>query len=269
MDQELKTLYEDDSILVFDKPSGLVVNKSMTTKGNTLQDFLETKYSFSPITSIIDPSAEEVDADVDVDTDVDTDVEVEVDANGDVKYLPEDEFKARAGIVHRLDKDTSGVLVVAKTLEAFVSLQKQFKGRKTKKEYVAILHGIVTEPLIEINAPIKRSPKNPMKLAVVAGGREAFTEIEKVKELVFSDAYYTMVKVFPKTGRTHQIRVHTSAISHPVAGDVLYCSKGLLYLDYNHYRRLMLHAASLQFHHPSTHQLVTFTSPLPSDFNVL
>jgi 23S rRNA pseudouridine1911/1915/1917 synthase len=232
---DLKVIFEDNSLIVFDKPSGLIVNKSITAPTDTLQNYLE--------------SLRDVNAEVDEDDDSD--------------------FGARSGIVHRLDKDTSGVLVVAKTPEAFVSLQKQFKGRQTKKEYVAIVHGILADNYIEVNAPLKRNPKSPLKFAVVSGGRESITEIEKVKELKLSDCPYTFVKVLPHTGRTHQIRVHLTSLNHPIAGDVLYCTQNLLEQDASRFHRLMLHAQKLGFFHPATHNFVEFTSPLPSEFMLM
>lgn len=171
MEKEIEILYEDDAILVINKPNGLVVNRSNTNSSRTLQDILDVGKS---------PREE---------------------SSGDEF---EDEFSDRSGIVHRLDKDTSGVLVVAKTQEAFQFLQKEFKERNIYKEYCAVVHGRVEEEIIEIEAPLGRSPKSPLKIAVVAEGKQAFTRVERIKEIDIemdpNKVTYTMLKVLPKTG---------------------------------------------------------------------
>lgn len=237
MEKEIEKIYEDGVILVINKPSGLVVNRSNTNSGRTLQDILEEDYFLKSLKS--------------------TDSE-------------DEEYVNRSGIVHRLDKDTSGVLVAAKSLEAFQFLQKEFKDRNILKEYVAVVHDRVEDEIIEIDAPLGRNPNTPLKIAVVSGGKTAFTRIEKIKdieiELDNNKIAYTLVKVSPKTGRTHQIRIHLAAIGHPIAGDSIYCSNNLLKLDENLFKRLMLHARYLGFTHPKTQKFQRFEAPLPKEF---
>jgi 23S rRNA pseudouridine1911/1915/1917 synthase len=231
MEQKIEKIFEDENILVLNKPFGLVVNRSNTYKGLTLQDILDDDYF------------------------------KESDAS-------DEEFIRRSGIVHRLDKDTSGVIVVAKNPNSFYFLQKQFKERRTFKEYIAIVHGRVGDEIIEIDAPIARNPKNPLKIAVVSDGKSAFTRVEKVKNFNKENTDYAFCKVFPKTGRTHQIRVHLSAVGHPVAGDVVYCANNLLEMDEKVFGRMMLHAYFLGFFNPKTHKFQKFEAPLPKEFKI-
>ncbi len=232
MEKEIETIYEDKNVVVIDKPYGLVVNRSNTYKGRTLQDILCDRYP---------------------------------DCFGDTEDF---EFVSRSGIVHRLDKNTSGVIVAAKNTESFYFLQKQFKERKTYKKYVALVHGRIEDEIVEINAPLGRNPKNPLKMAVVSGGRSALTVIEKIKTVELGGNFYTLVDVFPKTGRTHQIRVHLFAINHPVAGDEIYCAQNLLKSDFKLFSRMMLHAEILGFVSPTTGKFRRFRSPLPTEFKI-
>ena len=234
MERKIDIIYEDDSILVLDKPSGLVVNRSHTNKTVTLQDILEES---SP--GIVE--------------------------NEDTE---EDDFIQRTGIVHRLDKDTSGLLIVAKNRDTFNKMLSQFKERKTQKEYLGILCGKIDDPIIEINAPIKRNPKSPLRYAVVEGGKEAFTRFENVKNIQKEEYWYTLMKILPKTGRTHQIRVHSLAIGNPIAGDQIYCSKILLERSLIHFGRMMLHASKIGIFHPKTDKFIEFTSKIPKEFSL-
>jgi 23S rRNA pseudouridine1911/1915/1917 synthase len=231
IEDKIVKIFEDSDILVLDKPSGLIVNRSVTAKTGTLQDLLEKDYEF----------------------------ELTEDETGD--------FSERSGIVHRLDKDTSGVLVVAKSKIAFDNLIEQFKARKAAKEYLTILCGFIKDEAIEIDAPLKRNPKDPLKYAVVETGKDAFTRFERIKNINLDGKDYTLMKVLPKTGRTHQIRVHASAMGHPVAGDSIYCSKILLESSLNHFGRLMLHASKLGFFHPKTGNFIEFVAQTPAEFS--
>jgi 23S rRNA pseudouridine1911/1915/1917 synthase len=235
METEIKKIYEDGDILVLDKPSGLVVNRSVTSKSETLQDILEKEYSFESEEMVEDTT---------------------------------DDFSERSGIVHRLDKDTSGILVVAKSKKAFQNLISQFKERETNKEYLAILCRKIDDEIIEVDAPLKRNPKSPLKFAVVEGGKDAFTRFERIKTVNLDGNDYTLMKVYPKTGRTHQIRVHAAATGHPIAGDVIYCSMILLESSLNYFGRLMLHAHKLSFYHPKTGNFIEFTSKTPPEFSL-
>ncbi len=218
----IKVLYEDDDLLVVDKPVGLVVNKTPTFSGKTLQDFLDVTTGFDPVS----------------------------------------EFVIRSGVVHRLDKGTSGVLLVAKTPKSFRNLQDQFKKREVKKTYVALLTGVLKESLVEIDAPIGRSPRSRFKFAVVREGKEAHTRVEKICEVEGS----TLVWLYPQTGRTHQLRVHTAALGHPIVGDMVYSTKEDRKKWGTRYKRLMLHAYKISFVHPSSGNPVDFTAPVPKEF---
>jgi 23S rRNA pseudouridine1911/1915/1917 synthase len=223
---KIEKIYEDEDILILDKPCGLIVNNSQTSKGKTLQDYLEEEYKL-------------------------------------LEKFPGTEFAQRAGIVHRLDKETSGLLVVAKNPESFLFLQKEFKGRNVRKEYTAVVFGRVQDEKIQVNAPIGRNPKNRIKFALVPSGKEAITDAEKLEELNLDGDLFTVLKVFPKTGRTHQIRVHMAGINHPIAGDSVYSTSQQQRVAAKHFQRLMLHASSISFLHPKRKEEMFFTSSVP------
>ena len=163
----------------------------------------------------------------------------------------------RPGIVHRIDKDTSGLLMVAKNDKAHRSLAKQLKDKTNIREYVALVHGRIAEDEGTINAPIGRSLKDRKKQAVVKDGRNAVTHFEVLKR--YRD--YTFVKCILETGRTHQIRVHMKYIGHPLVGDPLYGPKKTIKGNGQ-----FLHAGKLGFVHPTTEKLLIFEAPLPKIF---
>jgi 23S rRNA pseudouridine1911/1915/1917 synthase len=167
---------------------------------------------------------------------------------------------ARAGIVHRLDKDTSGLLVVAKTERALRSLQAQIQSRRARRDYLALVHGRVAHAEGKVDAPIGRDPRHRIRMAIVVSGRRAVTHYRVAER--FADA--TLLEVRLDTGRTHQIRVHLASLGHPVAGDRTYGRRpnpwGL--------RRQALHACRLSIAHPVTGAEMVFTAPLPSDMEV-
>jgi 23S rRNA pseudouridine1911/1915/1917 synthase len=165
----------------------------------------------------------------------------------------------RPGIVHRLDKDTSGLLVVAKNDRAMRSLQAQLKERLVHKTYLALVRGVPKPREGQIEAPIGRHPRNRKKMAVVEGGREATTRYRVRQEL---SGGYTLLEVEPVTGRTHQIRVHLAAIGHPIAGDPVYGRGGPAP---GGLQRHFLHAHRLGFRMPVSGREVEFESPLPGD----
>jgi len=167
----------------------------------------------------------------------------------------------RPGIVHRIDKDTSGLLVVAKHDSAHVALARQLAEHTVEREYVAIVHGRLTVDAGTIDAPIGRDPKDRQRMAVVQkGGKRAVTHF--VVERRFAD--YTLVRLRLETGRTHQIRVHMKYIGHPVAGDPKYGPRRTLPIDGQ-----ALHAAVLGFDHPHTGERMRFEAPLPEDMQRL
>jgi 23S rRNA pseudouridine1911/1915/1917 synthase len=176
----------------------------------------------------------------------------------------------RPGIVHRLDKDTSGVMVVAKDDGAFHHLTKQFKNRTVKKVYAAIVYGIFSQDEGLIDSAVGRHPSERKRMSTrTRKGRAAITRWKKLEE--FDGC--TLLEIFPQTGRTHQIRVHLSSVGHPVLGDALYGRKGrpgaihdpVLKECVRRMNRQALHAQRLEFTHPRTGERVQFVSPIPRD----
>ncbi|MCR4428964.1 MAG: RluA family pseudouridine synthase [Caldiserica bacterium] len=163
----------------------------------------------------------------------------------------------RPGIVHRLDKDTSGLIIVAKDEIALSNLSLQFKERKIKKVYLALVHGVVGPEEGRIEVPLGRSPKDRKMVAPWISGREAITEFIVKKR--FSE--YTFLELRPHTGRTHQIRVHLSFIGHPVVGDPVYGKPNPWGI-----KGQLLHAFSLEFFHPISGKRLYFEAPLPDNF---
>jgi len=233
-DQKINIIHETGDYLVIDKPAGLVVNRSNTAKDITLQDMIEER---SPVASDADPD----------------------------EVSPSD-FVSRSGIAHRLDKDTSGILLVAKNEEFFENVLSQFKERRIEKEYAAVVHGKLEEDSMEIDAPIKRSPKDPMKMAIVADGKEAHTFVKRVSEREIAGSTFSYLEIKPTTGRTHQIRVHLAAALLYIAGDPIYCPKNLLTISTEVFGRMMLHATKIRFFDPQLHEFVQFESPLPTEY---
>jgi len=237
-------LYEDEFLLVLNKPAGWVVNRSETIKEGTLQDWLENNLKLLP-----------------------------AGRQGKIESLK----SYRSGIVHRLDKDTSGVLVVAKTPEVFENLQKQFKERMVKKRYLVLVHGRVQPSEGIIRAPIARSPFDRKKFGIFLGGREAETKYKTISNFKFQIPYlagrqanfkkkiFSLLEVEPKTGRTHQIRVHLKYFGYPVVADEFYAGRKTYRADKLWCPRQFLHASELSFVHPKTGERVKFSAPLPLD----
>jgi len=232
-DNVLKIIYEDESLMVLNKPSGVVVNISETSPSGTIQNELKKV--------------------------LDEDEKLLEDVDEQIKK----EFLSRSGIVHRLDKDTSGVLLVAKTARSFEILKNQFKNREVTKVYTALVLGELEDLKIKVNAPIGRNPNNRLKMAIVDKGRNAETvfELEKVTEI--EGERFSLVKCLPLTGRTHQIRVHLAAMKHPVVPDYIYMTRKQLEKYELLFDRLMLHAWKLGVKHPNTNKEQIFEAPLP------
>ncbi|MHC9544811.1 MAG: RluA family pseudouridine synthase [Vulcanimicrobiota bacterium] len=163
----------------------------------------------------------------------------------------------RPGIVHRLDKDTSGAMVVAKNDKAHESLSGQFRDRETKKEYTALVHGVVQPDSFSIDAPIGRHPVKRKKMAVVAGGREAHTKVQVLERF----RNYSLLLVRTLTGRTHQIRVHLTALGYPLVGDTVYGNRPNPFEVKGH----VLHARFLGFFHPDDGRWLEFTAEMPEE----
>ena len=170
----------------------------------------------------------------------------------------------RAGIVHRLDKDTSGLLVVAKTLEAHTSLVRQLQARTVKREYLALVHGRIARDG-NIEAPIGRHPVQRTRMAVVARGRAALTHYAVLRHF----AQATLLCCRLETGRTHQIRVHLQSLGHPLVGDPVYGKKRCADAVLAQFPRQALHAARLEFAHPLSNKTVTWEAPAPADMRAL
>ena len=164
----------------------------------------------------------------------------------------------RPGIVHRLDKDTSGVIIIAKNDIAHINLSNQIKNREVKKIYIALVRGVIKENEATINMPIGRSTKDRKKMAVSKNGKEAVTHFKVLERF----ENYTLLQIKIDTGRTHQIRVHMSEIGYPIVGDYIY-SNGK-----NPFGVIgqMLHAKSIEFKHPTTNKTMKIEAPIPEYF---
>jgi 23S rRNA pseudouridine1911/1915/1917 synthase len=175
---------------------------------------------------------------------------------------------ARPGIVHRLDKNTSGLLIVAKNNVAHARLSQAFQDREIQKTYTALVHGKVSKPTGRIELPIGRHPRMRTKMAAGSSrGRSAYTEYRMLEHF----RGFSLLEVSIKTGRTHQIRVHLAAIGHPVVGDDVYGERAYKEFSkkYGSLNRYFLHASSLRFKHPTTGVSLEFHSPLPAELHKL
>lgn len=214
----LEVVYEDDDVLVINKAQGMVVHPAVGHKAGTLVNALLARA-------------------------------------GTLSTIAGED---RPGIVHRLDKDTSGLMVVAKNDRAHLSLAEQIRAREAHREYNLVVHGRVRADKARINAPVGRHPIQRKRMAVIPDGRPAETAFEVLER--FDE--YTFMKAVLTTGRTHQIRVHTAHLGHPVIGDKLYGPKRYRWnLDGQ-----CLHARRLAFAHPRTDEWITFEAPLPDHF---
>lgn len=211
----LKIIYEDEGLLVVDKPAGMTTHPAPGHPGHTLVNALLSH----------------------------------------LPKLPESDNPARPGIVHRLDKDTSGLMIVAKSQAALADLSAQFKSHRVKKAYLALVKGRIKPESGVIDAPIGRDPSHRQRMAVVNSGRPARTAYTVLKHA----GGCTLLEARPETGRTHQLRVHFAAVGHPIIGDATYGTKSGIV------SRQFLHAHKLSFKLPSSGKLVEFTSPLPPD----
>jgi len=171
----------------------------------------------------------------------------------------------RAGIVHRLDKETSGLLLVAKTKKAFQNLQEQFRKRKVEKSYLALVHGKVSSRKGTVEVPLGRIPKNKKKMGVFLGGRQAQTRYLVKKGYQKDSQIFSLLLLQPTTGRTHQIRVHLKFIGHSVVGDKTYAGRKTARQDRVWCPRQFLHASQISFVHPEAGKRIEFHSPLPED----
>lgn len=241
-------IFEDNHILVLDKPSGWIVNEADTTKNTpVIQTWLRMNFDYEIVGS----------------------------------------REERSGIVHRLDKETSGVLLVAKTQDSFRKLQKQFKERVVEKTYTALVRGKVEPKVGDTRAPVGRLPWNRERFGVLPGGREAITQYKVLGYYQMKSGNgaqepedrssklrgglqttYSLLELFPKTGRTHQIRIHLKYLGHPIVSDEFYAGRKTARKERIWCPRLFLHAGRISFLHPETKKTVTFESELPQDLKI-
>lgn len=218
-----KIIFEDDYLMVVNKPSGVITTKATTTTNQpTLQEWLETR-----------------------------------------QYPLSRDFERRSGIVHRLDKETSGLIIVAKQLDVFFKLQALFKNRLVQKTYMALVHGIVEPKQGVIDAQVGRLPWNRERFGVLAGGRDARTQYKVLTVFKKDKEKFTLVAVKPKTGRTHQIRIHFKYLGHPVVGDTFYAGRKTSRKDREWCPRLFLHAYEIEFEHPIAQKRLSVNAEIP------
>ena len=218
-DIPVEVLYEDNDIIVVNKPKGLVVHPANGNPDGTLVNAVMNicKDTLSGI-------------------------------GGEI----------RPGIVHRLDKDTSGVIIIAKNDVAHINLSNQIKNREVKKIYIALVRGVIKENEATINMPIGRSTKDRKKMAVSKNGKEAVTHFKVLERF----ENYTLLEIKIDTGRTHQIRVHMSEIGYPIVGDYIYSNGKNPFGVVGQ----MLHAKSIEFKHPATNKAIKIEAPIPEYF---
>lgn len=236
---EIIVLYEDNDIVVVDKPVGMISNRAETVKTLTIQDWWDTRYNVKSASPLSE----------------------------DEQY-----FIERSGLVHRLDKETSGVMIMAKNMMAFVELLRQFREREVKKTYLALTHGIWEVKEGEIALPIGRRNDNRQRMGVREDGRESVTQykvlkeyhdFECPKELKVDKRGYTgfsLVLFSPKTGRMHQIRVHARHMGHPLVGDLQYAGRKRSREDRKWADHVMLIAKTLELKHPVTKEMMKWES---------
>ena len=212
MQKDIKIIFENDEVIAVDKPAGLVAHSDGKTNEPTLSDWVLEKY----------PEIKDV---------------------GEPAIYDGKEI-ARPGIVHRLDRETSGVIVIAKTQQSFLNLKKQFQEREIKKTYNAFIYGALKEEKGTINRPIGKSKSDFRRWSAQRGARGELREAVTNYKVLKKNKDFTYIEISPKTGRTHQIRVHFKAINYPIVCDKLYAPKHARALSFE---RLALHSRSLTF----------------------
>ena len=265
-------LHADADLAVIHKPAGWVVNRTETTKNQTIQAWWEGLLATQTWPT-------------------DWEAQVPQDQNSEFG-TPSEIFAQRGGVVHRLDKETSGVMLLAKHPGALAALLTQFRERQVEKTYQCLTHGRFTVAQDTVSLPLARSTQNRLRFAVSPSGRTAETAYQVTDFWSHLDvqrvaaarqergdalpkqwrphaqrAYqgFSLVTCMPHTGRTHQIRVHMAHLKHPIVGDETYLGKKRLELDRLWCPRLFLHAETLRFTHPRTGERLTFTAPLPAE----
>lgn len=269
---DISILYEDNDLAVINKPPGVVVTRSETVRSTTIQDWW------------LDRIGQHA-----------GDWQTMVPASFAAEYgTPTEIFAERGGIVHRLDKETSGALLLAKNPGALVALLAQFQSRQVQKTYTCLVHGKFSILEDTVRLPLGRSTQNRTKFAVSGDGRVAETHyrveqflphvnLDRIvaaaqqrgsvkqlrKQLERSYQGFSLVACWPKTGRTHQIRVHMAHLKHPIVADQTYLGKKRARLDAAWCPRLFLHASEIQFLHPRSGERMTVTAELWPDLNAV
>lgn len=266
-------VWQDEHLVVISKPAGMVSMDAQTVTGTTVQQWFEAWMKLHP--STVGSNWEEL---------VPKDFSDEFGA-------PTQIYAQRGGVVHRLDKDTSGVLILARHPASLVALLKLFKEREVQKEYLCLVHGKFQVKTGTFTGPIGRASYNRVRFAVQAEGRPASTRYEveadwptlnvesvleaarlanreiptHFKKRIQIYQGFSKVRCWPKTGRTHQIRVHLAAAQHPLVGDTLYTGKKRQQLDSSWCPRQFLHAVKISFRHPFTQEELSIEAPLAAD----
>jgi 23S rRNA pseudouridine1911/1915/1917 synthase len=230
--EEPKIIFETDSFAVTDKPSGYITNDAETTKNQpTVQSWVRNRFNY-PVFSL---------------------------------------SELRNGIVHRLDKETSGILLIAKTEKSFYELQRQFKERIVKKVYTALIHGFLEPKEGKVAATVGRLPWNRRRFGIIPGGRDSVTKYKVVSSYIFPKCRlpylneYSLVEFYPETGRTHQIRIHAKFLGHPIVSDEFYAGRKTARNDRKWCPRLFLHASEISFNDPVSGEKVAYKSSLSED----
>ena len=226
---EPQNVFEDDTLFIINKPSGWVVNDALTVKNTPTVQAWLSKKNFSIAKS----------------------------------------REYRSGIVHRLDKETSGVLIVAKTPECFSNLQSQFKARKVQKTYLALVHGELKPDQGRVEVPLGRLPWNRRRFGVLPGGKPSLTKYKVIQTYQKKGQTLSLVEAYPKTGRTHQIRIHMKYLHSPIVADEFYAGRKTARGDRLWCPRLFLHAKKITFRHPELNKIVEFEASLPSDLQIV
>ena len=266
--QSIEVLFEDQDIVVVAKPSGVVTNRAKSVAGETLQDWFAKRQQGKSFPD---------------------DWQSQLPDDFSIEYgSPAEIYRGRQGMVHRLDKDTSGVMVFAKHPGSLLNLLTQFGQRQTQKEYLALTHGKFRVERGTLSVPLARSSMDRQKFAADITGRPAVTQYTveqvfsgfnwpKLEEIVGESAHsirenerlyeqgFSLVRCLPKTGRTHQIRVHLAHEQHPSVGDTKYIGRKRAKVDPLWCPRQFLHATSLEFTHPRKKEIVKFETDLPKD----
>lgn len=239
----LEIIFEDEYLAVINKPAGMVVHPGAGVQTGTLANAIAYHFGLGVL---------------------------DLGSATDAEQSKIQDLKSKIGIVHRLDKDTSGLIVVAKSDEMHEALSEQFRERQVYKSYVALVHGTLEQNFGKVDAPIGRNKHNRLRMKVATHGRSALS-LWKVRKRFDK---FTLLDIEIKTGRTHQIRVHMAYLNHPVVGDEIYNEgRDNTVMDHTVRQaiasmpRFFLHAEKLSFTHPKTHERMEFTQPLPKELN--